>query len=116
MIINSVILVSKKKNDDFINENSLDEYIFKSLYMEDLKKKELKAETELTEVVFSLSEEKIDDLRSSRVKIPEEEKSYGGVILKELPKNLKFVFLDEENSKPVIIAANLTTGNEEKLK
>ena len=38
----------------------------------------------------------------------EEEKSFEGLILKELPKHLKYAFLGEEKSKPVIIAAYLT--------
>ena len=43
----------------------------------------------------------------------EVEKSYEGLILKQLPKNLKYVFLEEEKSKPVIIAADLTTEKAE---
>ena len=64
---------------------------------------------------MSLSEEKIDDLRSSGVKIQEEEKSSEGLILKELPKHLKYVFLGEEKSKLVIIAADLTTEKEKEV-
>ena len=56
--------------------------------------------------MLSLSEEKIDDLRSGGVKIQEEEKSSEGLILKELPKHLKYVFLGEEKSKLVIIATD----------
>ena len=40
------------------------------------------------------------------------EKISEGLILKELPKHLKYAFLGEEKSKPVIIAANLTTEKE----
>ena len=40
------------------------------------------------------------------------EKSLRGLILKELPKNLKYAFLGEENSKPVIIAAYLIVEKE----
>ena len=36
-----------------------------------------------------------------------EEKSSKGLILKELPEHLKYVFLEKEKSKPVIIVANL---------
>ena len=81
MRINSVITISKEKNDDFMNENSLDEYIFNSLYKEYLEKEELKEEVELIGVVVILNEEKIDDL-SNGVKIQEEEKSSEGIILK----------------------------------
>ena len=69
MRINSVIPVCKEKNDDFMNKNSFDDYIFTSLYTDNLEKEEQIVEAELTRVVLSLSEEKIDDLMSSRVKI-----------------------------------------------
>ena len=69
MRINSVILVCKEKNDDFMNKNSFDYYIFTSLYTDNLEKEEQIVEAKLTGVVLSLSEEKIDDLMSSRVKI-----------------------------------------------
>ena len=111
-----MIPVNKEKNEDFMNENSLDEYIFNSLYKEDMEKEKIKAEDELTGAVLSLSEEKIDHLRSSIVKIQEEEKSSEGLIMKELPKHLKYVFLGEEKSKPVTIAADLTTEKGEKVK
>ena len=44
----------------------------------------------------------------------EEEKSSEELILKELPKHLKYVFLGKEISKPVIIVANLTTEKEKR--
>ena len=36
----------------------------------------------------------------------EAEKSFDGLILKELPKNLKYEFLGEEKSKPMTIASD----------
>ena len=36
-------------------------------------------------------------------------------ILKELPKHLKYAFLGKEKSKPVTIAADLTSKKEEKV-
>ena len=115
MRIDNVIHVSKYKNDNFMNENSLDEYIFNSLYKEDLEKEELKAEAELTGAMLSLREEKIDDLRSNGVKIQEEENDSKQLILKELPKHLKYVFLGEEKSKHVIMVENLTIEKEKKV-
>ena len=35
--------------------------------------------------------------------------------MKQLPKYLKYAFLGEENSQPVIIATNLTSKKEEKV-
>ena len=112
MRIKSVIPICKKKNDDLMNKNSFDDYIFNSLYNNDLEKEELIAKAELTGEVLSLSEEKIDDLMSIRVNIQEKEKSSEGLILKEFPKHLKYVFLGEEKSKPVIIAVDLIAEKE----
>ena len=64
---------------------------------------------------MSLSEEKIDDLKINGVKIQEEEKISKGLILKVLPKHLKYVFLGEEKSKPVIIATYLSIENEKEV-
>ena len=65
--------------------------------------------------MLSLSKEKIDDLRSNEVIMQEEEKITEGLILKELPKHLKYAFLGEEKSKPMIIVANLTAEKEQKV-
>ena len=43
------------------------------------------------------------------------EKSSDGLILKELPKHLKYEFSGEEKSKPVIIAADLTLEKEKEV-
>ena len=44
-----------------------------------------------------------------------EEKGFEGLVLKELPKHLKYVFLEKDRSKHVIIAANLTAEKERKV-
>ena len=44
-----------------------------------------------------------------------EEKSSEGLVLKELPKHLKYAFLGEERSKPIILAADLTVEKEHKV-
>ena len=92
----------------FMNQRPLEECMMNSLYKENLDKKELNAKAELTKTVLDLSEENDDDLRSSEVKVQETEKSSEGLILNELPKHLKYAFLGEEKSKPVIIATDLT--------
>ena len=101
-------------NCNFMNENPLEECMINSLYNEDLDKEELNEKDELTKNVLSLSEENGDDLRSNEVKVQEVEKSSEGLTLKELLKDLKYAFLGEEKSKPVIIAADLTTKKERK--
>ena len=60
---------------------------------------------------MSLNKRSTDNL-SSEEKVQEEDKSFEGLVLKELPKHLKYAFLGEERSKPVLIAANLTVEKE----
>ena len=43
-----------------------------------------------------------------------EENSSKGLVLKELPKHMKYAFLGKERSKPVILAANLTAEKDKK--
>ena len=115
MRIDNVIPDSQEINNNFMNENPLEECMFNSLYNEDLDKEELNEKTELIEIVLSLSKENDDDLRSNEVKVQEVEKISKGLILKELSKNLKYAFLGEEKSKPVIIATDLTTKKEKEV-
>ena len=44
-----------------------------------------------------------------------EEKGFEGLVLKELPKHLKYAFLGEERFKPIILAADLTIEKEQKV-
>ena len=74
----------------------------------------LNASEELIETILSLNEGSTDDL-SSEMKVQEVEKSSNWLILKELPKHLKYAFLEEEKSKPVIIAVDLTYEKEQKV-
>ena len=76
---------------------------------------EVNASAELIETVLNLSKENTNDVKSSQMKVQEENKSSEGLILKELPKHLKYAFLGEEKSQPVIIASDLTPENEEKV-
>ena len=45
---------------------------------------------------MNLSEENEEDVRSIEVNVQEAEKSSNGLILKELPKHLKYAFLGEK--------------------
>ena len=92
-----------------MNENSFDDYIFSSFYNDEFKKEEL-----MTITVLSLNEKSVDNL-SSEEKVQEEEKSSEGLVLKEFPRHLKYAFLDEERSKPMIIATHLIVEKEEKV-
>ena len=44
-----------------------------------------------------------------------EEKTSKGLVLKELPKHLKYVFIEKKRSKPIIIKTNLIAKKEQKV-
>ena len=113
MRIDNLIPVSKEQNDSCMNQDPLEKCLLNSLNKENLDWKNLNASEELMEIVLSLNERSADDL-SSEKKVQEAEKSFEG--LKEFPKHLKYVFLGEEKSKPVIIATYLITKKKEKVK
>ena len=92
-----------------MKENSFDDYISSSFYIDDFEKKEWIAET-----VLRLNEISIESLISEE-NFQVEEKSSEGLVLKELPKHLKYAFLGEERSKPIILAADLTVEKEHKV-
>ena len=106
MRIDIVTLGCKERNYDLKKENSFDDYIFSSFDNDEVKKEEMIAKT-----ILSLNERSTDNLNREE-KIQVEEKISEGPVLTELPKHLKYVFLGEEISKPVTIAANLTVEKE----
>ena len=81
-------------------------------YIEDLNTEHLNANVELKGTVLRLNKDNTERSSSSEEKVQEIEKSYEGLILKELPKHLTYAFLGVERSKPIIIAANLTEDKE----
>ena len=90
-------------------QNSFNDYIFSSFCNDEFRKEELIAET-----VLSLNERSTYNLNKEE-KVQVVEKISEGLILKELPKHLKYVFPREERSKHVIIATNLTVEKEQKV-
>ena len=84
-------------------------------YLEYLDVDFMNSNLELKKVVLSL---KVISTEESSSKEEEEqgvEKSFEGLILKELPKHLKYAFLGPKTAHLVIIAANLTEEKELKL-
>ena len=84
-------------------------------YIKDLDNEHLNASFELKEIVLSLNEDNVVKSNSIEEKAQEVEKSYEGLIMKELPKHLKYAFLGVERSKPVIIAVDLIEDKVQKL-
>ena len=84
-----------------MNDNSIDDYISSSLYDDDFKEENIMVETVLS------SNERNTEYLSIEETILVEENSSKGLVLKELLEHLKYVLMEEEKSKPVIIAVNL---------
>ena len=62
-----------------------------------------------------MNEHSQDDVCNQGQKTTEQETSAEGLILKELPSHLKYVFLEPEKRKPIIISASLSKSEEHKL-
>ena len=72
----------------------------------------LNSKFEIKETVLSLKEISAEKSSSSEEKGQEVKKSYEGLILKELPKHLKYAFLGAERAQHIIIEVYLTVENE----
>ena len=65
-----------------------------------------------TETVWSLNEKSTKNSGINEKKGNEQETSAEGLILKEFPSHLKYVFLEPEGAKPVIISTALNENEE----
>ena len=93
MRVENATVVSKKHNDKYMTLDLIEECILNSLHNENLENEALKVEAELIETVISLNEESsVEGSSSNKVKERDVEKIYEGLILKELPKHLKYAF------------------------
>ena len=106
--LENVVLISSELIDDCKNQDSMNENMMNLQYIEDLDTEHLNVRVELKETILSLNGDNAERSSCSEEMVQEVAKSYEGLILKELPKHLKYVFLEVERSKPVIIAADLT--------
>ena len=95
--------------------NSMNENEMNFQYLEHLEVKILNSNFKLKDLVFNVGEISVERLSSYEEKVAEGNKSSEGLILKELPEHLKYVFLQPEKGKPVIILAGLTRLEEQKL-
>ena len=67
------------------------------------------------ETVLSLNENSQENSSSQEKKVTKQETSAEGLFLKELLSHLKYVFLEPEKGKPVIISVELTENEEQRL-
>ena len=112
--IENVVPISSELIEDCKNQDSMNENVMNFQYIEDLDTEHLIANVKLNETVLSLNEDNVESSSSSE-KMVQKVKSYNGLIMKELPKQLKYVFLGFERLKPVIIVADLIENKEHKL-
>ena len=114
-IIETIVPISPELINDCKIQNSMNENEMNFQYLENLDVEFLNSSYDLKETVSSLNEDNVENSSSSEEKIQEAEKSSEGLILKELPKHLKYAFLGAEKSKLVIIATDLKEEKEQKL-
>ena len=113
--IENVVPISSELINDCKNQDSMNKNMMNFQYIKDLDIEHLITSFEFKDTVLSLNEENAKKSSTNEEKAQEVEKSYEGLILKELPKHLKYAFLGVERSKPVIIAVDLTKDREHKL-
>ena len=84
-------------------------------YLEHLEVEFLNSNFRLKDSVYSIRENNAERSSSYEEKVAEENKSSKGLTLKELLEHLKYVFLQPEKGKLVIISAGLTKLEKQKL-
>ena len=107
-IVETKVPISSELINDCKIQSSMNENETNFQYLEYLDVEFLNSNLELKEAILSLK--KISTEKSSSKEEEEQgvEKGYEGLIMKELPKHLKYAFLGAEKAQPVIIDANLT--------
>ena len=106
----SLELIKDCKNQNLMNENEINFH-----YIEAYDVEYLNSSFEIREIVLSLKEISVEKSSNREEKGQYVKKGFEGLILKELPKHLKYAFLGAERAQPIIIAADLIEENEQKL-
>ena len=113
--IEQVIPISPELTYECKIQNSMNENMKNFQYIEAIDLEYLNSGVEFKETVLNLKEISAEKSSNNEEKDQEVEKSYEGLILKELAKHLKYPFLGAERAQPVIIAAGLIVEKEQKL-
>ena len=103
-------LISDCNLQHSINENEMN-----FQYIESVDCELLHSSLQNRETVLSLNENSQENSSSQEKKVTKQETSAKGLFLKELPSHLKYAFLEPEKGKPVIISAELTENEEQRL-
>ena len=94
---------------DFEKSSPLKQCLTKSLTTAAMGDEDLLSTSKLVETIFALQENEEESV------LEEEKKTLDGLVLKELPKGLKYAFLGCNYTKPVIISSKLDNDMEVKL-
>ena len=103
-------LISDCNLQHSINENEMN-----FQYIESVDYELLHSNFQNRETVLNLNENNQENSSSQEKKVTKQETSAKGLFLKELPSYLKYAFLEPEKGKPVIISAELTENEEQRL-
>ena len=111
-IIEQAVPISLELIYDYKIQNSMNENEMNFQYIEALDFEYLNSSLEFKETLLSLKDISAEKSSCSEKNGQEVEKSSKGLILKELPKQMKYAFLGIERAQPLIIAADLTVEKE----
>ena len=103
-------LISDCNLQHSINENEMN-----FQYLESVDYELLHSSLQNMETVFSLNENSQENSSRREKKVTKPKTSAEGLILKELPSHLEYAFLEPKKGKPVIISAELTENEEQRL-
>ena len=115
MDVRNTSLLNDELNFDCIIQHSINEIEMNFQYLESFDCEVLPSDLFNKETVSSINENSQNEESSQEQQTHEEETSIEGLTLKELPSHLKYEFLEPEKRKPVIISAELTEAEEQKL-
>ena len=86
---------------DFGKRSLLEQCLTKSVFIENFDMEDLSSTPELIEIMLTF------EMTEENFVVHEEKKNPNGLNLKELPKGLKYAFLGNNETKPVIISSQL---------
>ena len=115
MAVDNISLISLELNSDCNIQHSINENEMNFQYLKGVDYELLHSSLQYTEAVLSVIENSKEKSCSKEKKATEQETSTEWLLLKEFPSHLKYVFLEPEKEKLVIILVALTEDEEQKL-
>ena len=114
-IVETKVPISPELITDCKIQSSMNENEMNFQYLEVLNVEFLNSNFESKEEILNIDENNTEKSSSNEEKASETETSSEGLAQKELPRHLKYAFLELEKVKPVVILAALTELEEQKL-